>query len=174
MINKTSNVDNRNVTRDVENYLLNVFSENPDQPFTNRELISMVKRKFSSVYGNDLDGNVVWALDAMHFNKLTKRVAPGTWESIVGPDAIFTERETGYAPAGEFIRRGYDTKNITHPKNKGEFKSEIDKADLSIKMLKNMGKSEDEIKSMLQSGETPFNPVAVKLSLKKHFHGSEI
>lgn len=167
------NIGNKAVTKEIETFLLNRLSEDPEQPWTTKELVSSAKRRFSGKYGDDLDAHVAWALDMLHFNKLIKRVAPGTFESIDGPDEIFTERETGHAPEGEFVHRGYDTRDTSHPRNKKDFRHELNKADLSVKMLKNMGKSKEDIHAMLSSGDKPFNSVAVKLALKKYFEGAD-
>ena len=168
------NIGNKNVTKEIESYLLDKLSSEPDQPWTKKELTGMVKRRFSGKYGDDLESHTAWALDMLHFNKLVKRVAPGTFESIDGPDDVFTERETGHAPEGEFVARGYDTRDTSNPRNSSDFRHELGKADLSVKMLKNMGKSKKDIELMLNSGEKPFNSVAVKLALKKYFEGAEV
>ena len=104
------------VTKDIENYILSIFSENEEYPYTNKELVSMVKRKFSSKYGNDLESHTAWARDMLFFNKLIKRVGPGIYQADSGPDEVYTERETGHAPEGEFANRGYNTKDTTRPK----------------------------------------------------------
>lgn len=168
------NIGNKNVTKEIESFLLDKLSAEPDQPWSVKELTMMAKRRFSNKFGDELTPHVSWAVDMLHFNKLIKRVAPGTWESIDGPDEVFTERETGHAPEGEFVARGYDTRDTSNPRNKADFRHEMSKADLSVKMLKNMGKSREDIHKMLTSSEKPFNSVAVKLALKKYFDGADV
>ncbi len=166
------NLGNKNVTKEIENYLLDKFSEDENQPYTKKELVGMIKRKFSGKFGDDLGPHTNWALDMLHFNKLIKRVAPGTFESVDGPDDIYTERETGHSPEGEFSPRGYDIRDTSRPKNKADFNHEMAKTDLSVKMLKNMGKTKEQIGAALTTAN--FNPVALKLTLKKYFEGAEV
>jgi hypothetical protein len=166
------NIGNKKVTKDIENYLLSIFAEDEEIPYTTKELISMVKRKFGSKYGDDLQSHTSWALDFLHFNKIIKRVGPGLWESSDGPDEIYTERETGHAEEGEFSHRGYNVRDTSHPKNKIDFNHEMAKADLSVKMLKNMGKNKEQVESALTSAG--FNPVCLKLAIKKYFESADI
>jgi hypothetical protein len=140
-----------------------------EEAFTYKELKGMVKRQFRTKYGDDLDAHVAWAIDKLHFNNDIKRVAPGTFESANGPDEVYTERETGHAQPGEHAGRGYNVKGVPRIRNKKEFNAELSKAMLSVKMLKNMGHNAVKI-----LGELPperFNPVAVKLAIKKYFGG---
>ncbi len=168
-------ISDKKITKHIENYLLDIFSENNEDPFSTKELLEKVRQKFSSEYGWDLDAHVSWALDMLHANRLIKRVAPGTWEADEGPDDVYTERETGHAPEGEFVHRGKDfTKTDTSLiRNKTEYNQEWFKSDFAVRTLKNMGKSEEDIKTMLRSGSEPFNAVTVKLALKKYFQGVE-
>ena len=171
---RDKNIGNKTITKEIENYLLDKFVEDIAQPWTRKELISTVKRKFSAKFGDDLEAHVAWALDMLHFNKIVKRVAPGTFESADGPDEVYTERETGHASDGEYAHRGYDTRDTSRPKSKSDFSHELSKTDLSVKMLKNMGKDKNAVQSMLSSSENPFNPVALKLSLRKYYEGADI
>jgi hypothetical protein len=166
----------KKVSRDVEDYLLDILSENPLEPFTFKELLGMIRDKYQSIYGWDLEGHVSWALDMLHANSLIKRVAPSTYEAPEGPDDVYSERATGHAPEGEFVHRGKDfTKaDTSHFKSKAEYNHELGKADWSVKMLKNMGKNEEDIETMLLAGDHPYNRVALKVAIKKHFHGTEI
>jgi hypothetical protein len=168
------NIGNNRVTKDIESYLLDLFSDHPEDPHSYKELNSRVKRKFSSTYGDDLLPHTKWAIDTLHFNKLIKRVAPGVFESIDGPDEVYTERETGHAPEGPMATRGYNvtSKETSRFKSKSDFNLELDKALLSVRMLKNMGKTRTEVESMLLSGN--FNPVTSKLALKKIFDAGEV
>ncbi len=163
------NIGNKHVTKDVESYLLDSFSDNPEETFTIKEIQSMVGRKFRSMYGDDLKAHAAWALDMLHYNGLIKRVAPGTFESIDGPDEVYTERETGHAPEGEFSNRGKNTKGIVPIGSRKEFNQEIGKALVSARMLKNMGKDEHQISGLMTHDK--FNPVATKIALKQVFNG---
>jgi hypothetical protein len=171
---RSPDIGNKNVTKEIERFLLDKFAAEPEQPWSIKELIAVAKRKFSNKFGDELAPHVSWAVDMLHFNKLIKRVAPGVWESVDGPDEVFTERETGHAPEGEFMNRGFDTRDTSHPRNKADFRHEMSKADLSVKMLKNMGKSREDIHKMLSSGDKPFNAVALKLAFKKYFEGADV
>jgi hypothetical protein len=164
------------VTKDIEEYLLNLFSENNEEPFPLKELTALARRKFSSTYGWDLAAHVAWACDMLHANHLIKRVAPGTWEADEGPDEVYSERETGYSPEGEFAHRGqnFNLRDTSNFKNKTEYNHEFGKANWSVKMLKNLGKTADDIKDMLSAGDHPYNPVALKIAVKKHFEGAEV
>ena len=170
------NPEDKKVTRDVEAYLLDMFSVNNEEPFTFKEVLGSVRSKFSSVYGWDLEAHVAWALDMLHTNHLVKRVGPGVWEADEGPDDVYSERETGYAPEGEFVHRGknFNVKDTSRFRNKVEYNQELFKAEFLVKTMKNMGKTEEDIYAMLQSGGTPFNPVAIKIALKKHFQGVQV
>jgi hypothetical protein len=164
------------VTKDIEAYLLDLFSENNEEPFPLKELTVLVRNKFSSIHGWDLEAHVAWACDMLHANHLIKRVAPGVWEADEGPDEVYSERQTGYAPEGEFAHRGqnFNLKDTSNFKSKAEYNHELGKADWSVNMLKNMGKNADDIKTMLSSGDHPYNPVALKIAIKKHFEGVTI
>ena len=159
------------VTKDIEAYLLDLFSENNEEPFPLKELTSLVRNKFSSTYGWDLAAHVAWACDMLHAN-----VAPGTWEADEGPDEVYSERETGYSPEGEFAHRGqnFNLKDTSNFKSKAEYNHELGKADWSVNMLKNSGKSAEDIKTMLSAGDHPYNLVALKIAIKKHFEGVSI
>ena len=162
-------IGNKNVSKDIETYLLDIFSQDEANAFTYKELKGMVKSKFGSKYGDDLDVHVNWALDMLHFNNLIKRVAPGTFQSIDGPDDVYTERETGHSPEGEFSNRGKNVKGVVKIGSKSDFNKELGKAVISVRMLKNLGHSEERIKSELPSDK--FNSVAVKLAIKQIFGG---
>ena len=162
---------NKDVTKKIEDWLLNLFSENPSEPYHTKELLELVRREFSHEYGLELEAHTAWALDFLHFNNMIKRVAPGTYESIDGPDPVHTERETGHAPEGEFSGRGFNVKKLDKATGT-PFRQKYGKAELSVKMLKNMGKNEDEVRNILTDSGN-FDPVAVKLALKKIFHQGE-
>ena len=159
-------IGNKGVTKDIESFLLDLLSDNPDEPYHLKDLSLMVNRRFAMKYGDDLAYHIARAIDMLTFNKMAKKVAPNTWESIDGPDDEM-ERTGGYAPEGEFAHRTYkvgaaDTSHIK------KFNDEIKKAELSVKMLKNMGQSRDQAQqNLLNSGN--FHPVAVKLAIKKSF-----
>jgi hypothetical protein len=158
---------NKGVTKEIENYLFDVLTDNPEEPFHVKDLFRMVHRKFSNKYGDDLLSHTAWALNMLAFNKLAKKVAPGTWESYDGPDDEI-ERAGGYAPEGEFARRSYRVYGPISGDNKLSFKHYMDKAEMSVKMLKNMGDDRKTILNKL-SDKKNFHPVAVKLAIKKIF-----
>lgn len=162
-------ISNKNVTKEIESLLLNTISDNPEEAFTYKELKSLAKSKLGAKYGDGLDAHVGWALDMLHFNNMVKRVAPGTFQSVDGPDEVYTERETGHAGEGEFSNRGKNVKGIVRVGSKSEFNKELSKSLVSVRLLKNMGHSESQIISELPPDK--FNPVAVKLAVKQMFGG---
>ena len=154
------------VTKEIENYLLDLIAEDSYQPFHVKELLQLVKDKFYRKYPQDLDAHVAWALDALHFNNLIKRVAPGTYESIDGPDDVYSERETGHSSEGApYKGRGYNVKGIPRIGNRSEFNRALGMTRFGVKTLKNMGKKDDEIEKLMVTQGT-HNPVVVKLALK--------
>lgn len=164
---------NKRVTKDIENYLLDLFAADAEEPFTRKELIYWAKKKFGGQYGGDLEPHVSWALNALDYNRLIKKVAPGTYESVDGPDDEFQERDTGYAPEGEFQARSHDTtRDTSKPKNREDFKHEMFKADFAVKTLKNLGKDKAQVEAGLAAAN--FNPVCLKLALKKYFEGADV
>ena len=164
---------NNHVTKDIENYLLDLFAQDPEQPFTRKEMLYWTKKKFGGQYGNDLEPHVSWALNMLDYNKLIKKVAPGTYESVDGPDDEFQERETGYSPEGEFQHRSHDTtRDTSKPKNKEDFKHEMFKSDFGARTLKNLGKDEAQVEAAMMAAG--FNPVCIKLALKKYFKNVDV
>jgi len=160
------------VTKEIEEYLFDLFAAEPEVPYTKKELYSMVRRKFGGKWGDDLKPHVNWAANKLDFNKLIKKVAPGTYENIDGPDDEYMERETGYAPEGEFAGRSFDVrKDTSKPRNREDFKHEMFKSDFGVRTLKNLGKSREEVEAALLAAN--FNTVCLKLALKKHFEGAE-
>ena len=160
------------ITKDVEEQIVNLFSTNNGTPATYKEILEYVESKlgFGASWVNGLDAHVAWALDMIHSNNLIKRVGPRIWEAVEGPDDVYSERETGYAPEGEFVNRGRNFNSQPTFKTKVEFNREMDKAESSVKILKEMGKTKDEaFKMLINSTGTVFNPVAVKVSLNKLF-----
>ena len=161
---------NTKVTKEVETFLLDIFSKNADDAFTYKELRGIVASKFRHVYGDDLKSHTNWALDMLHYNSLIKRVAPGTFESVDGPDDVYTERETGHSPEGEFSNRGKNVNNIVKGiGSKSDFNHELRKTIMSVKILKNLGRNQQEIAASLTPDK--FNPVALKIALKQAFDG---
>ena len=160
---------NKDVTKKIQDWLLDLFSENPSEPYHTKELLTLVKREFAQEYGYELEAHTAWALDMLHFNNMIKRVAPATYESIDGTDPVHTERETGHSPEGEFSARGFDVKKLEKATGT-PFRQKYAKAELSVKMLKNMGYNEERI---LAATQKDFDPVAVKLAIKKLFHQGE-
>jgi hypothetical protein len=162
------------VSREVEDAILDIVAASPEEPFHFKELLAKIRARLAGKWGWDLETHVAYALDMLHTNSLIKRVAPNTYESPEGPDDVYSERATGHAPEGEFVQRGRDfTRDTSNPVSKSDWRHEMSKADLSVKMLKNMGKDEATIRSMLLSGDKPFNRVAVEVAIKKYFHGIE-
>lgn len=161
---------NQKITKDIENYLLDLFTADPEMPITRKELIYWAKKKFG---GSDIEPHVNWALNMLDYNRIIKKVAPGTYESVDGPDDEFKERETGYSPEGEFSARSHDTtRDTSKPKNKEDFKHEMYKADFGVKTLKNLGKDKAQVEAALTAAN--FNPVCLKLALKKYFDNADV
>lgn len=167
---RDKNINNKHITKDVEAFLLDIFSADAAEAYTYKELRAMANTKFRSTYGIDLKAHVSWAIDMLHYNSLIKRVAPGTFESVDGPDDVYTERETGHAPEGEFSNRGKNTSGVKRDiGTRKEFNAELSKSLWTVKMLKNLGRSKDEILDTLPP--TEYNPVALKLAIKQIFDG---
>lgn len=164
---RDATVGNRGVTKAIEDYVFDILAAYPEEPFHTKDLFRKVHRKFSRDYGDDLLSHTAWALNMLAFNRLAKKVAPGTWESADGPDDEI-ERMGGYAPEGEFARRSYKVYGPMSTKNKQEFKWATDKAESSVTILKNAGDSREVILDKL-SLEKGFHPIAVKLAIKKMF-----
>lgn len=164
---RSATVGNKGVTKAIEDYIFDILAARPEEPFHTKDLFTMARRKFSGQYGDDLLPHTAWALNMLAFNKLAKKVAPGTWESYDGPDDEI-ERSGGYAPEGEFARRSYRVYGPITPQQRQEFKHSTDKAETSVKMLKTSGMSKDQILSAL-TAEKGFHPVAVKIAVKKYF-----
>ena len=166
---RDSTVGNKGVTKAIEDYIFDILAAAPEEPFHTKDLFKKVQRKLASQYGDDLLPHTAWALNMLAFNKLAKKVAPGTWESSDGPDDEI-ERIGGYAPEGEFARRSYKVYGPISSSDRQNFRQESGKAEMSAKMLKNMGKSRDQVLSDLTNSGN-FHPIALKLAVKKIFDG---
>lgn len=157
---------NDRITIDVENILLDIFSDNPTLPLTVGELVVKVKTKLPEKYKNvNVDAHVNWALDMMHANNLIKRVGPATWEAVEGPDDVYSQRATGHAGEGEFANRGKNFTGSSGSMTRQSFNQQYQKALTSAKLLKSAGFSQsDAEKAMLNAGG--FHSVAVKAAVK--------
>jgi hypothetical protein len=173
MISSTNEAKtNPEITKKVESILLDIFSENENQSYPTKELEQLVKDKIDVTFkGVNILPHVSWALDMLHANSLIKKVAPGTWESVDGPDPVYVERSTGYAAPGEFARRGSNFTGTNGGSNRKEYNDQLKAAETSVKMLKRAGFSPKEVYDAMtkQESGTKFNPVAVKVMIKKAF-----
>lgn len=163
--------ENQDITKKIESFLLDKITDNPNDVYSTKDLESVVKDQFQNQYGNvDVNPHVAWALDMLHSNKMIKRVGPGQWESVDGPDPVYSDRVTGYSPEGEFSRRGKNflgTMGFTERKN---FNREVEKAETSVKLLKGAGFDAKKVYDALtKSSGTNFHPVAIKLAIRKVF-----
>ena len=94
-------ISNPEITKVVESILLDFISENPTGAFKNADLEDEVRSKLGDKYqGVNILPHVSWALDMLHSNRMVKKIGPGVWQSIDGPDPVYAERQTGYSPEG--------------------------------------------------------------------------
>jgi hypothetical protein len=159
---------NERITKEVESILLDIFSDNPIESYPAKDLVDMVANKISDKYrGIDLASYVNWAADLLYSNRLIKKVGPNIWQSIDGPDPIYADRSTGYAPEGEFAPRGKNflSSNMS-PTDRKQFNSDFRKAEVSVKMLKTVGMTPKETFDALKETNN-FNMIAVKIAIKK-------
>jgi hypothetical protein len=166
-VQRDSTVGNKGVTKAIEDFIFDILAANPEEPFHTKDLFRKVQRKFAGQYGDDLLSHTGWALNMLAFNRLAKKVAPGTWESADGPDDEI-ERLGGYAPEGEFARRSYKVYGPMSSKDRQNFRDELSKAETSANMLKNMGDSREVVLQKLTSSGN-FHPVASKIAIKNVF-----
>lgn len=161
-----------NVTNKIEDYLLEVFNAEPDVAYHQKELLTMVRMEYSHDYGWELEAHVARALDKHHCNNFIKRVAPATFESINGPDDIYSERETGHMPEGETAHRPFNV-HLKEQQNKfksqKEFNEAVRKTESSVGILR-LNKMDDQqiSDSLLQAG---FNHLIVKKVLRNKKNG---
>ena len=157
------NTTNPAITKKLESFLFDFFVDCPE-PFHLKEIVQTVKEKLSSEYQVKWENYVVWTLDLFHCNNLIKRVAPGTYESVDGPDDVYSERETGHVGEGEYVRRSVNFKGgIGKSYTKKLFNQELEKCEMAVSLLK-VNHDKDWIKVSLLKAD--FHPVAVKLSLR--------
>lgn len=166
---RDENIGNKDITKKIELLLLDLFTNNSEEPFDEKYMLSIARQKFSSEYGWDLQAHVSWARDKLFCNNIIKRVAPGIYENVNGPDEIYTERETGHVKEGEYANRGYNTKGPQFKKSHiSDWNSLKRKADVSAKILKECGWDKEKVFDvMIESGN--FNPIATKLAVNELF-----
>ncbi len=162
---------NPEITKRVESFLLDKITDNPNEVYSMKDLESLVKSHLQTQYPRvDISPHVAWALDMLHANRMIKRVGPGQWQSIDGPDPAYSERLTGYSPEGEFVRRGKSFLGSMGTTERKKFNREVEKATISAKMLKTAGLDQKGVYDALtKGGSTQFHPVAVKMAIKKVF-----
>lgn len=162
---------NPEITKKIESIILDLVSKNEMESYSIEDFEHFIKKDFGDEYeGVDIKAHVAWALDMLHANNLVKRVGPGIWQSIDGPDNVYSERSTGYAPEGEFARRGKNFLQKMSPTARKEFNKDVKTAEVSVKMLRNAGYDEQKVFDALTKGSTTkFNPVAVKVAIRKIF-----
>jgi hypothetical protein len=164
------NPKNNGVCADVENFILDIFTKDPNECHHIKEITLRVVKKFADKYAGIGHNHVMHAVDQFFANSLIKRVAPSTFEAIEGPDDEYSERMTGHVPEGEpYAKRPKNyTANPLSPANKqrANFNRELSKAQTSVKILRGCKDMTDE-KILAALIETKnFNPVAVKIALK--------
>lgn len=162
---------NPEITKKIESFLLDTLTDNPNEIYSTKDLEALVKTQFQTQYqGVDVLPHVSWAVDMLHSNQMIKRVGPGQWQSVDGSDPVYSDRSTGYAPEGEFSRRGRNFLNSLGITDRKKFNREVDKATVSAKILKTAGMNEEQIYDALaKSDGTQFHPVAIKIAIRKVF-----
>jgi hypothetical protein len=163
--------ENPGITKEIEPILLDIITANPNDSFTDKNLEPLVKNKISDKYkGVDILSHISLALDMLHSNKFVKRIGPGIWQSVDGPDPVYSDRSTGYSPEGEFARRGKNFLGSMGTSERKKFNQDVSGAEVSVKMLKSAGLSEKQIfDSLTKTSATKFNPVAIKVAIRKVF-----
>lgn len=162
---------NPEITKEVESILLDLISDNPNNAYTNKQLEQDIKNKLGNKYaGVDILPHVSWALDMLHSNRLVKKIGPGLWQSVDGPDAVYADRQTGYSPEGEYTKRGKNFLQNMGATERKKFNRDVNGAEVSVKMLKQAGLDEKQIfDSLVKNQGTKFNPVAIKVAIRKVF-----
>lgn len=162
---------NPEITKKVESFLLDTLTNNPNEVYSLKDLEQLIVSNFQNQYqGVNVNPHVAWALDMLHANQMIKRVGPGKWQSVDGPDPVYTDRSTGYSPEGEFSRRGKNFIGVGKTTDRKNFNREVSKAEVSVKLLKNAGFDPKQAFDALSKGDgTQFHPVAIKLAIRKVF-----
>jgi len=160
------------VTNKIEKYLLDLFEAEPDTAYHQKELLTMVRMEYSDEFGWELEAHVSRALDKHHCNNDIKRVAPATFESVYGPDDVYSERETGHMPLGETAQRPFNV-HLREQQNKfrsqKEFNEAVRKTESSVSILRDNKMTDQQISdSLIQAG---FNHLIVKKVLRNKKNG---
>jgi hypothetical protein len=163
--------NNEGVTKDLEDFLNKFFNdeENDGQPWHLDDLKIEADNELGDKYP-DVDFvskdscYVGYALNILCFNRYIKKVAPNTYENVAGPDPEL-ERITGYAPEGKLARRSYNVYEREKPGYMRQWNADLNKVQLSIKMLRELGKTNQEI--LYELGNERFNQTALRLEIKK-------
>ena len=155
------------VTNKIEDFLLEIFNSEPEVAYHQKELLTMIRMEYSHEFGWELEAHVARALDKHHCNNFIKRVAPATFESINGPDEIYSERETGHMPEGETVHRPFNV-HLREQQNKfrsqKEFNEAVRKTESSVGILRLNKMTDQQISdSLIQAG---FNHLIVKKVLR--------
>ena len=172
-INFNEEKANQGITKELELVLLDILTDHKNDAYHPTELAKLAKEKMSDKYKNvDMTGHITYALDMLHSNHMVKRVGSNIWQSIDGPDPVYSDRVTGYAPEGEYVKRGKNFLGNMSGTERKKFNTDLSSAETSVKMLKRAGMTQQQqvydaiIKS--ENG-TKFNPVAVKVAIKRIF-----
>lgn len=162
---------NPEITKKIESFLLDLVTEHPNEVYSAKDLESLVSSHLNSQYpGVQLTSHVPYAMNMLWSNQMVKLVGPNQWQSVDGPDPVYKERPGGYAPEGEFARRGKNFLSSMGTSDRKKFNQEVEKASISAKMLKNAGMDEKQVYDALaKGGSTQFHPVAIKMAIKKVF-----
>lgn len=163
------NPTNTGVCKAVEEAVLTIIVSDPEDAFHVKDLTKMVNRRLSKKFG-ELANHVMHAVDQFLANNLIKRVAPSTYQSVDGPDEVYSERASGHVPEGapyEARPKNY-TNNPTVPsaRRRALFNQELRKVEASIGILQRTTMTAEEIKTALL-GSGNFNPVAVKFCVRQ-------
>jgi hypothetical protein len=163
---------NPNITNEIEPALLDIISENPTKVFTNKQLEQEVRPKIDPKFQSvNITTHVAMGMNSLFGNQFVKKVGPGLWQSIDGPDPVYAERRTGYAPEGEYVRRPGNFYTDMDANGRKNFNLDVKGAESSVKLLKQAGYDEKKIYDTLinNSGGTKYNPVAIKVAIRKVF-----
>lgn len=163
------NPTNTGVCQAVEEAVLTIIVSDPEDAFHVKDITRKVNRMLARKFG-ELGNHVMHAVDQFFANNLIKRVAPSTYQSVDGPDEIYSERASGHVPEGaEYEPRPKNyTKDHTVPsaRRRAIFNQELRKVESSIGILQRTAMTVEQIKtSLLESGK--FNPVAVKFCMRQ-------
>lgn len=163
------NVNNTGVCKAVEEMVLTLIVSDPENAFHVKDIARKVNRKLGRIYG-ELGYHVTRAVDQFFANRLIKRVAPSTFQSVDGPDEEYSERLSGHVPEGEpyATRPANYTNNPTVPSARRQalFNQELRKVEASVGILQQSKMTLEQIKTtLLNSGN--FNPVAVKFCCRQ-------